>query len=151
MDRLERILNNIKNLDYVKVLVATLNYRVVKNYIIFLNTENQLRLGLDAKSEQLGYYMDPEYAALKVQAGGKAPLGVYDLHVTGDYFKTFIVEVLSNGDFVIDSDTEKPDRDLRDIVRNPFEIEGLNDNSLTLLSNYILPIFINETNKEIYK
>lgn len=145
----DKVLNNIKKLDHIEILVKVLNKREVKKFIIFLNTEKQLRLGLDSKDDILGLYKSFSYASEKKSAGGRAPFGVIDLHVDGDYYKTYKVTVFNNGDFEITSNTVKPDRNLRDIVGISQNIEGLTEKNFDLFIEFITPIYAEETRKAI--
>ena len=146
-----KILTNIKNIDRIAILVKVLNMKSVKDFIIFQNTENQLRLGLDAKGEPLGFLKSFVYASEKISSGGKAPIFRMDFHLDGNYYKTYTVEVLNDGSFIIDSDTVKPDRDLRDSAENPNEIEGLMDKNFNNVIDFMQPIYMSEFEKEIYK
>lgn len=145
----DRILRNIKKLDHIEILVKVLNKKEVKDYIIFLNTDNQLRLGLDSKGDILGFYKSFTYASEKKSVGGRAPFGVIDLHVDGDYYKTYKVDVFNNGDFEITSNTVKPDKDLRNIQGISQNIEGLTNENFTLFIEFIKPLYIKETKKAI--
>ena len=151
MEELNRVIQNIKNIDQTAILIKVLNKKAVMDFLIFLNTENQLAFGLDSEGRPLGFYRDPFYADLKKQAGGKAPLGHYDFKVTGEYFKTWVITVLSSGVIEINSNTIKPDRDLRDLVTHPDDIEGLMDRNFDSFIDFIQPIYINELESEIYK
>lgn len=151
MGDLRRILNNMERLDQTKILVAVLRRPEVKNFIIELNTEKQLAFGLDSKGEPVGFYKSFAYASQKKRKGGKAPFGTIDLKVTGDYYKTFMVDILTGGDLIIDSDTQKPDRDLRDIQGITKDIEGLTEESLDSLVIFMIPFFVVELDSEIFK
>ena len=149
MSDIDTILNNVKTLDQVEILVDVLNRKDVQDYIIFLNTENQLRFGVDSENIQLGTYRSLSYASFKQGVSGrKAGFGVVDLKLSGDYYKTFLVDVLANGDFIIDSNSVKDDKDLRLYSQ---DLEGLNEKNFDLFIDFIQPLYVQETEKAIFK
>lgn len=146
----QKIFANIKKLDQNKILVSVLNQKAVKDFIIFQNTENQLRLGLDSKDDLFGLYSTFSYASFKQRnPGRKAKFGTVDLHLTGQFYRSFMIDVLTDGGFIIDADTDKGDNDLAE--RYGQDIIGLTDRSFEEFIDFILPLFIDATEKEIFQ
>ena len=150
MEDLDRVITNIKNLDPIEILVGVLNQKAVKDFLIFQNTENQLRLGLDSKGNLLELYKTFSYASFKQRSPGrKASFGVPDLHLSGVYFRSFNVEILKDATIVIDSDTQKPDRDLADQYGK--DSEGIMDRNFDDFIDFIQPLYADGTEEAIYK
>lgn len=147
----QKIFANIKKLDQNKILVSVLNQKAVKDFIIFQNTENQLRFGLDSKEDLFGLYKSFSYASLKQSnPGRKATFGIVDLHLTGEFYRSFMIEVLNDGSFIIDADTDKPDSE--DLAKKyGKDIIGLTDRNFKEFIDFILPLFIDATEKEIFR
>jgi len=149
MDDIGTILDNIKNLNGVDILVRVLNRKDVQAFIIRLNTD-QLSVGLDSTNDIFGLYRSVSYASFKQSLPGrKATTGVVDLRLSGDYYRSFVIDVLKNGDFIIDSDSIKDETDL--IAKYGKDIEGLTEDSFSLFIDFILPLFIDETEIDIFK
>ena len=104
---------------------------------------SQIEEGIASDGSRLGEYENPEYAEYKQSIGSKAPLGVYDFKLEGDFLsKTYIKHDESFGGIEFGSDdikeqkletlSEGSDRlwgfapqnidELEDIIINPFQI-----------------------------
>ncbi len=144
----QKIFANVKKLDETKILVSVLNQKAVKDFIIFQNTENQLRFGLDSKEDLLRLYSTFSYASFKQdRPGRKASFGVPDLNLTGKFYRSFMVEILTDASIIIDADTDKGDNDLAEKYGE--DIIGLTDRNFQEFINFILPLFVDATEKEI--
>lgn len=89
----------------------------VKEEIIDLNVD-QIEHGVGSDGDTLGEYASDSYANLKKSLGSKAPKGVFDFKLTGDFLGGFYTEPYfgstfdSSGLFIDsrDSKTEKLDK-----------------------------------------
>lgn len=76
-----------------------------KNQMLDLNTE-QLFKGRNSAGQQLGEYRNPVYAAFKNRLNPSAGLGTWDLHLTGDLYRSMFVE--DGGSFPINIGATDP-------------------------------------------
>lgn len=121
----------------------------VKDFIIDLNTNQQLKIG------KLGNGGDmpeagPGYLAAKRSIIGtqNAPTDRTNLFLSGAFYETFDVIVSQTG-FTIIANTALYGRDFKDIYG--FDILGLNDESLQKLIDFIEPIFVREVKELLFK
>lgn len=148
MGRFKQIVNNIKRLDEYEILFAVLNTPEFKSFVIALN-HGQLLQGL-RKDDTI---IDPFYASFTYGSfkqglpGRQAGFGVPDLRLTGLYYRSFIVEVQTNGDVIIDSNPIKGDKNLITIYGPG--IEGLSVNSIHVLAQKILIPYVKEAKRRI--
>jgi len=132
---------NASRLDRDKILFEIWSKPFVQDKIIDLNHE-QLLQGLNGEGEILGFYASREYARFKAgRAGRKAPFGVVDLFLNGDFFDTFRV-LPNNRGFVLDAITDLHGWDME--KRYGTQIIKLSNESLQKLIDFIRPIFIDE-------
>lgn len=140
-ERLNQLVESVRAIDFDQIMETVYSRKDVEENVIFLNTENQLRKGLNAKGGVLGLYRSFTYSSLKQNvAGRKAGFGVVDLFLTGDYYNTF-VEDAKKDHFIIDSNPIKDGENLMDKYEDS---EGLTDDSLKKHFIFILPIIRNE-------
>lgn len=105
----------------------------------------QLEIGQDALGNLLDEYASDAYAQFKKSMGSKAPMGVPDLKLEGDFHSGFILK--RDGDmFFITSTDEKKDR-LRDKYGE--DIFGLSAESITTLKPDILVSFLKHFRDEL--
>ena len=150
MEKFDRVIKNIKELDQFEILRKTLDNQKVKALIVKLNTENQLGLGLDSNDDIFGLYQSFTYASFKQGLPGrKASFGVVDLRLTGDYWDTFRVKIEKDGSILIESDPDKGDRNLIQIYGPA--IEGLTGESIEILVMAIIDSYIENTREAILK
>jgi len=153
MKALINLLNNVKRLDESSILITVYDNKGVRDFIIDLNRIGQLfEKGIDASGSDLG-----DYAATTIEGTsnflGKKDKGQRFDHITlndtGDFYATFKIKTNEKGDFVITANTLKGDNDLaRDFGK---DILGLTKPSLNELIKEILPTFIKQTRREIFK
>ena len=149
MLEIQEILKNIQQLDQYDILVRVLEREEVKRFITKLNTD-QLSLGLDSENQIFGLYYSFSYADFKQKLPGReAGFFIVDLRLTGEYYRSFVVNVFKNGDFEIDSDTRKGETDF--LVKYGRNIEGLTDESFNLFIDFTQPIYVEETIKDIFE
>ena len=130
---------NAARLDRDKILFEMWQDPFVQNFIIDLNHE-QLLNGLNGDGEILGFYASNEYARFKARrASYKAPFGVVDLFLNGDFFNTFRV-LPNNRGFVLDAITDLHGWDMEQ--RYGTQIVKLSNESLQKLIDFARPIFI---------
>jgi len=114
----------------------------VQSFIINLNTEDQLKKrnenSLGVKLYQIGGEYSVETLIIK---GVRDPKKI-TLFDTGDYYESFAVIPLINGDFEIQSNSTIHGDDLKD--RWSDEIEGLNKINLAKVNIYISEKIIEE-------
>lgn len=140
MEALIKLLDNIIFIDPVKIAVKVFSRTDVKNFIIELNTKNQLfDKGIDSENLLLPLY--------KRNYSSKKRVGTpYDLKDTGAFYNSFRVEITSNATIIIHANTNKPNKNLLDY--SP-DIIGLTDESKKLLIQKVKPIFQEVIKKEI--
>lgn len=91
------ILNNITDLraNLVQLGIDTMVENEAE--IIDLNT-SQVEQGLSSEGGILGEYENDNYAAFKQSIGSKAPAGIVDLKLTGDFISGFYAEPFGGND-----------------------------------------------------
>jgi len=152
MEELRKIANNVINLTESKVLDIVYLYAKTQNFATDLNTEDQLLkrgVGVDGSELTPGYTFLTEY--IKSQLSG--PGGIIDhvtLYDTGSFHLGWTFR--REGESII---LEAPPKfedgeDVREELRIKYgEFEGLTDENITKLAEFILPLFIEETLKLI--
>lgn len=131
--------NAINQLDgqHDKVFKLVLDNRVIKELIIFLNTDDQLgEDGTDSLGASLGVYS----FATEVISGGKKKQGdPINLNDTEAFWNSWKVMVQS-GNIIIDADPFKEDTNLFDEFG--IDVLGLTDENLQILINESLEKYI---------
>lgn len=139
MDALLRVGNNLKRLDYSKILNNILKDEAVQKYILDLNREKQLfKDGINILGEKLrsdlarfGQVYSNNTINIKTEKG--QPTNRVTLKDTGEFYSTFFLKT-NPFDFTIEADTIKDGEDLQD--RFP-DILGLAEENKNLLVIYI--------------
>lgn len=138
MDVLEAA-TRLSKVNVTSVLVKILKQAKTKKYITDLNTKVQLfDYGEDARGVQLaavsktGGYA-PSTIRIKTKKG--QPTNRVTLKDTGDFYKSFDVQIKPNADFSITSDSIKNGVDLHD--RWGENIEGLQPENVVLVMDYL--------------
>lgn len=135
--RLKDIVQNSRALSIDKALQFALNKPEIKDYIIYLNTDEQLfSRGVDANDidlEEIGGSYSSFTIFLKQQEG--LPYDRITLYDTGAFYSSFKVKV-GKKFFEINADTRKDDDDLTD--RWGEDILGLTDESVWSLIQEII-------------
>jgi len=142
MDVLEAA-TRLSKVNVTSVLVKILKQAKTKKYITDLNTKVQLfDYGEDARGVQLaavGGGYAPSTIRIKARKG--QPTSRVTLKDTGDFYKSFDVQIKPNADFSITSDSIKNGVDLH--KRWGENIEGLQPENIVLVMDYL--------EKEFYK
>lgn len=139
--KLTDIIDNGRALDQNKALFFIISKEEYKDYIIELNTTEQLfAKGIDSKGVKLedigGKYSEYTIFLKNIQ---NLPIDHITLYSTGDFYESFNVIVEKDG-FTIEANTIKGGDDLQDRWGN--DILGLTDESINELVNVIIPKFI---------
>ena len=137
-NRVYRLLDNIIALNENQIINEVLSNREIQEFIIDLNTEGQLREGLDSLGASLSD-IGGEYSALtlkisKSKGRPKKSPSIVDLHDEGDLYKSFRI-IIKPKSFVIAADTDKGDTDL--LQRYGKDVLGLSDEHLQLVIDAI--------------
>lgn len=128
MKVIANLAQRVKSLSIDDMLHELSEHVEFTNYIIELNTKNQLYdKGIDAKGERIGSY-SPKTKAIK-DANGEISDHVTLLD-TGKFYESFRV-YLQGSDLIISADTIKDTDDL--IFKYGQDILGLNEDSLEKL------------------
>ena len=140
-DNLRKIAVNATQLNINVILNEIWADTFVQDFILEeLNQDNQLRKGLKANDEIVGFYQDDNYASLKQRVlRSQAPPGVVDLVVSGEFYRTFEVIPTGTG-FTITANTSIYDVDFADKYGQ--EILGLSPNSIEKLREFLVPMII---------
>ena len=135
IERIIKLGQNAQKLNRDEILKTIWSDPFVQDFIIELNTEQQLKIG------KLGNGGDmpeagPNYLAAKRAEIGfqNAPTDKVNLFFTGDFFRTFDIQVTQTG-FVIIANTAIYGKDFKDLYG--FDILGLNEESIQKLIQFI--------------
>lgn len=143
LESVKDILNKAINLDEVKAWYFAIDIDL-QNNIIKLNTIDQLfNDGIDSLGDSLGEY-SPFTVELKKAKG--QPTNRITLKDTGDFYKTFKVEVKDDS-FFINANPIKDDSNLFDDFGS--EIVGLTEENQKKISKTILDNTIKYIRKEL--
>ena len=143
--RVYRVLDNIIALDENQLINEVLSVREFQEFIIDLNTEGQLREGVNSLGVSLssigGLYSDRTITISLKKGRPKKSKSLVDLHDEGDLYKSFRI-VIKLKSFIIAADTDKGDTDL--LQRYGKDVLGLTDEHLQIvidaLREKIIPI-----------
>ena len=125
-----KLVENVANMNPVRLVKLVLSTEEVEKYITDLNTRIQLseenENSLGVKLYTIGGSYSNTTLSLNPSKKGKNNIDLYD---TGEFYSSFKINIISNGDFEIIADPFKTDEngftsDLRD--RWSDEIIGLN-------------------------
>lgn len=108
-----------------------------ENFILDANTA-QLENGKDSFDKLLWEYASDEYARFKQSIGSKAPFGIADLKLTGDFYSGFTLVVEGNEFRITSTDSKTSDL----VSRYGEEIFGLTEKSITEVLPYLEESFI---------
>ena len=129
----------LSKVNVTAVLVKILKKPKTQKYITDLNTKVQLfGYGEDSRGIRLDVVSDiGGYApsTIKIKARKGQPTNRVTLKDTGDFYKTFDVQVKPNADFSITANTKKGGQDLED--RWGDNILGLQDENVVLVMEYL--------------
>ena len=105
----------------------------------------QLDEGVDSLGDLLMEYASEEYAQFKKALGSKAPFGIPDLKLEGDFREGFIL-ITEGSEFRIDS-TDQKAGELA--FKYGQDIYGLNEKSLEIARPFILESWLNQLRNEL--
>lgn len=137
MKVLRKYLNRIARLKEEKELQRIAKQKEILDYIVLLNTDEQLYQGVDSEGTPLSK-IGGDYAPFtksKKQREGQ-PTNRITLFDEGDFYNSFKATALKKG-ISINADYSKPGTDLRD--RWGDELAGLTDESLEELRQEFIP------------
>jgi len=148
MKDIERLLNNVNKLDVNDVLLAMWKRNDTQDYIVELNTEEQLYdEGIRSDRSQIG-----EYTAytkqLKSSGTGDKKIDHITLKDTGEFYKSFRVKPSKKG-FKITANPNKDDTNL--FTEFGVDIVGLTKESVFKLLDFIEPMFSKEVEKRLFQ
>lgn len=150
VEALKNVINNFVSLREEVIISNVYKLNEVKDYIVELNTEGQptsqlYEQGVNSDGQQLGNYTSRSIF-LKLTGTGDKKIDHITLKDTGEFYRSFKVEVMKNG-FEIIANPLKPDNDLTD--RFGKEIIGLSEQNKEILSNYLQPFILSELRKKL--
>lgn len=149
MNLFEELRRNIENVKRNISDIITESMVAEKEVIIDLNVD-QIERGINSDGKILGEYESESYSRLKQSMGSRAPFGVFDFKLEGDFLSGIYAEAYkgstpeASGLYMSSSDekTEKLERLSGDKV---FGIAPENNNELDeLTEDYIIQEVINE-------
>lgn len=131
---IRNIANSVVRLDINDILYDIWSEEDVQEFIIELNTKNQLfERGIDSDERDLGEYA-PFTKQIKQDKG--LPFDRVTLYDDGDFYESFVI-IPTNKGFIIDADTtSKYDKDL--LTEWGKEILGLTDESKAKLRRKVV-------------
>ena len=154
-ESIKSVLSKARNLQPDKMLYSIYIRNDIKRIIINLNRINQLTKGLNSEGETIGVYsvvtdITSENTVFTFEGNRYEKIAgePYNFVDTGDFFKSFQVQVDGDG-FVIVADDNKENETLTDKYGE--NILGLTRESLNELGQKIIPLLIDKTRKEIFK
>lgn len=146
MEELIEILETISNIDVDEVLFEVYKKDSFQRFAIDINTEEQLRRGLNREGGILGTYSSIGYALDKDKLSGrKAAFFVVDLFVTGRFYRTFKVTPLKDG-FEIEAATDIYGDDF-DLIYG--KVLGISDENIPNLITFVEDIVLEVLNKRL--
>jgi len=147
MKDIERLLNNIDSLDLNDILFAMWSRNDTQDYIIELNTEDQLyEEGIRSDGSEIGEYT-PYTKQLKSTGSGNSRIDHITLKDTGAFYKSFKIKPNKKG-FKIIANPNKDDTNLFDEFG--VDIVGLTKENVFKLLDFIEPMFNEEVEKRIF-
>ena len=151
MNGFEKLEKKYRKLDVNRILREVWRNPTVQEFIIKLNTEDQLYdKGEDSLGVELGNYT-PISIQLKLAGSGDKRIDHITLKDTGEFYESFKVFALLNG-FRLTAD---PDKGGGDVLTDPppdgfgDDIIGINEENLLKLCAFIHPFFIMEAKKAL--
>ena len=143
-----QILERIQQIKLDDILFNVFSMDDVQQFIIELNTKHQLfDSGEDSKGKSLasigGAYLQ---STINIKRRLGLPTDRVTLFHTGDFYDTFVVIPLRNGDFIIDSNPIKEDT-VNLFDRYGADVEGLQKESVEMLTAFIAPLIVEEFEK----
>ena len=148
MKDIERLLNNVNKFDLNDVLLAMWKRNDTQDYIIELNTEEQLYdEGIRSDGSQIGEYT-PYTKQLKSTGNGDKKIDHITLKDTGEFYKSFKV-VPSKKGFKITANPNKDDTNL--FKEFGVDIVGLTKENVLKLLDFIEPMFTKEVEKRLFQ
>lgn len=106
-DRIQKIVDNFKNLDRNKILSEILSAPQLQAQIIDLNQAQLFDKGIEADGVSMG-----DYSKASVEIYGKRP-GHITLKDTGEFYNSMKVSISADS-FTVNGDTVKEGTDLQD-------------------------------------
>jgi hypothetical protein len=144
MDNTFDFILKLSKTNVTATLVRILNKPSIQKFITNLNTKVQLfDKGEDSEGKKLAS-IGGSYApsTIKIKRIKRQPTNRVTLKDTGDFYKTFDVDVDSNANFSITSDTIKNTEDLRERYGN--NITGLQDKNVAIVMERLEQEFYKE-------
>ena len=143
----DRLLNNVQSVINELENMVVESMMEVKEEIIDLNT-SQLEVGKLSTGDTIEpEYVFDSYSKLKKSKGSKAPFGVPDLKLEGDFYSGFETSKLSEGLELSSKDSKAPELERK----YSKDIYGLTDKNKSEAAEYIKPILINKILNGIIK
>lgn len=144
MGKVRDIASNLKRYDLQQELDI-----IVENLAATITGFNkaQLEIGQDVEGSELQPYSDPFYAIFKKdQMGSKAPLGIPNLKLTGDFYEGFTLIINDKGYTITSTDVK-----VLALEGKYGDIFGLQDDNLAQLCfAYILPELVKRFKEQIF-
>ena len=151
MQDIERLLNNVNKLDINDVFLAMWKRNDTQDYIIELNTEEQLlEEGIRSDGSEIGNYSANTIEGTSQYEGKKQKNQRYDhitLNDTGEFYKSFKVTPNKKG-FRLTANPNKDDTNL--FAEFGVNIVGLTKESVHKLIDFIEPMFNKELQKRLF-
>ncbi len=145
-------LDNAQKVKAETILVDVLRREDVRALIAELNTFGQLfEDGVDSEGRKLSDIRQP-YAQTTVQKKRREglPTDRVTLFETGKFYQSWNVTILKNGDIEIEASTEfAPNYDIQQSYGE--NILGLTEESLSILVDFITPLFVEAFQAEIFR
>jgi len=143
VEALFKLADNIRKLSIGELFVLTFSDQETENYVLFLNRELQLRMGILADGSLL-----PFYSEISQEHYGK-PNKRWTLYDTGYFYKSFDLSGVSEDHFLIEADGVKPNRDWTKYRGG--NVLGLTDENKELLVQEIQPLMVKILKEKILK
>lgn len=146
MQVLSDFLKHFIEADKEEWILEALNNDDVTDFVIYLNTEEQLySRGVDSEGAQLSPPYTPLTVEIKKEKGQR--FDHVTLKDTGQFYESFKVTAIKSGDLVIEADAQKEDNNLIDKYGE--DVLGLTEESLDRFREMVYEELINVIWKEI--
>lgn len=138
MQSVNNLINKIRAFDINLIYVNVFSLQVVQDFVIDLNTQNQL-FDENVGSENV---LLPMYSPITMNLKPDGYPDRFTLNDTGDFYDSFRLEIGSNY-FLIAADGNKEDENILDKYSD-FKVLGLTEDSKELLVDFIKPFIKQE-------
>ena len=142
MSKLRDLNNRFKRLNIDSIYDNAL--KEVKPEILDMNT-GQLAVGKYSDNTMMPSYENDDYANMKMQMGSKAPFGITNLILEGDFYRGFDMKITKNAIETYSKDSKSDDLS----KEYGHEIFGLTKDNKSILGTMLKTIVQNDIKQQL--